>query len=185
VFRASTLRLALALCHPSHLTQKDRRPLERGAPLGSITTTGNGFSFNLSRVPREYDALQLSPSSQQRADPSSQQRADPSSQQRAVGHFPLHEGDQRLQQMMTLERVRCPPAFPQFPASSCRALSSARARPTFATDDDTRESTMPSGFPPVPRSELIPVSSSELIPVTSIELSGTFLCTSETNVRNR
>jgi hypothetical protein len=32
------------------LTQKDRRPLERGAPLGSITTTGNGFSFNLSRV---------------------------------------------------------------------------------------------------------------------------------------
>jgi hypothetical protein len=83
--------------------------------------------------------------------------------QRAVEQFPLHERDQRLQQMMTPERVRCPPAFPQFPASNCRALSSARGRPTFATDDDSRESTMPSGF--------LPVSSSELIPVTSIELS--------------
>jgi hypothetical protein len=50
--------------------------------------------------------------------------------------------------MMTPERVRCPPAFPQLPAASCQALSSARARPTFATDDDTRESTMPSGLSP-------------------------------------
>jgi hypothetical protein len=54
--------------------------------------------------------------------------------------------------------------------------SPARARPTFATDDDTRESTMPSGFPLV--------SSSELIVVRS-ELSGTFLYTSETNVCKR
>jgi hypothetical protein len=59
----------------------------------------------------------------------------PSYQQRAVEHFPQHERDQRLQQMMTPERVRCLLAFPQLP--------------------------------------------------TSNELSGTFLCTSETNVCNR
>jgi hypothetical protein len=63
--------------------------------------------------------------------------------------------------------------------------SPARARPTFATDDGTRESTMPSGFPLVSSSELIVVRSGERIVVRSGELSGTFLCTSETNVCNR
>jgi hypothetical protein len=47
-----------------------------------------------------------------------------------VGHFPLHERDQRLQQMMTPERVRYPsPSFPQLPTASCRALSSTPAKP--------------------------------------------------------
>jgi hypothetical protein len=72
----------------------------------------------------------------------------PSYQQRAVGHFPLHERDQRLQQMIAFARVRCPSAFLQFHSKRCRTPSSARTKPLFTTDDRMRKSTMPSGLSP-------------------------------------